>query len=109
MSRNLLGEFEHHVLLALLHQGEEGYSVPVVVELEERTGREISPAAVFIALQRLEKRGLVESVLRAAPQEEGGRMRRYYTVSEEAKARIRESKQAYLNLWEGLDPVLEES
>ena len=108
MAKNLLGEFEHHVLLALLRQGEEGYSVPIVMELEERTGREVSPAAVFIALQRLERRGLVVSDLRSASPVEGGRKRRYYTVTEEAKSRIREARRAYLNLWDGLAPVLEE-
>ena len=45
MAKDLLGEFEHHVLLALLRRGEEGYSVPIVLELEERTGREVAPAS----------------------------------------------------------------
>ena len=49
------------------------------------------------------------SVLRAAPREEEERKRRYYTVTEEAKERIREARRAYLNLWEGLAPVLEEN
>jgi len=49
MSKKLLGEFEHHVLLALLRQGDEGYSVPIIGALEERTGREVAPAAARVA------------------------------------------------------------
>ena len=45
MPREMLGEFEHQVLLAILRLGGEAYSVSVVLELEERTGREISQAA----------------------------------------------------------------
>ena len=58
MGKQMVGEFEHHVLLALLRQGDEGYSVPIISELEERTGREVAPAAVYIALRRLEAKGL---------------------------------------------------
>lgn len=108
MAKDLLGEFEHHVLLALLRQGEEGYSVPIVLELEERTGREVAPAAVYISLRRLESKGLLVSELRTADPEEGGRERRYYRITADGMARVRAARKGYLNLWEGLEPVLEE-
>ena len=108
MSKGLLGEFEHQVLLALLRQGQEGYSVPIVTELEERTGREIAPAAVYMSLRRLEEKGILVSELRTADPGEGGRQRRYYAVTPEGMARIREARRSYLRLWEGLEPILEE-
>ena len=58
MGRETLGNFEHQILVTVLRLGGEAYSVPVVEELEERTGREVSQAAVFIVLRRLEKKGL---------------------------------------------------
>ena len=108
MGKKLLGEFEHHVLLALLRQGEEGYSVPVIAELEERTGREVSPAAVYIAFRRLEDRGLLTSELRSAPPEEGGRERRYYRITPEGMARMAEAREALISLWDGLELRLED-
>ena len=45
MPRKTLGELEHQVLLAVLRLGGEAYSVPLVLELEERTGREVAQAA----------------------------------------------------------------
>jgi DNA-binding PadR family transcriptional regulator len=107
MGKQLLGEFEHHVLLALLRQGEEGYSVPVISELEERTGREIAPAAVYIALRRLEEKGLLTSHLRMASPTEGGRERRYYSITPEGLARMAEARKALMNLWEGMELRLE--
>ena len=59
MGRDTLGEFEHQLLLAILQLGGEAYSVPLVNELEERTGREVAQAAVFIVLSRLEKKVLL--------------------------------------------------
>lgn len=103
MGKQLLGEFEHHVLLALLRQGNEGYSVPIVTELEERTGRDVAPAAIYIALRRLEDRGLLISELRSATVEDGGRERRYFRITREGMARMSDAKDALMNLWEGLD------
>jgi DNA-binding PadR family transcriptional regulator len=107
MSKELLGEFEHQVLLALMHQGKEGYSVPVIDELEARTGRDIAPAAVYIALKRLEEKGLVVSHLRHATRAEGGRQRRYFAATDEGKARLSAARTAYLSLWAGLEGELE--
>ena len=104
MSKDVLGEFEHQVLLAVLRSGEDAYSVPIVVEFENRTGRDIAPAAVYIALRRLEEKGLTTSELLSP--DEGGRSRRYFQVTEAGLAQLRESKRRYVSLWEGLDPLL---
>ena len=108
MGTKLLGEFEHHVLLALLQQGDEGYSVPIIAELEERTGRTIAPAAVYIALRRLEEKGLVISHLRSAHLDDGGRERRYYAITPEGMAKLAEARKALVSLWDGLHLELEE-
>ena len=69
-----LGEFEHLVLLTLVRLGGRGHAAPVVAELETATGRTAAPAAVFIALRRLEQRGLVRSTqARSAARRRGTR------------------------------------
>jgi PadR family transcriptional regulator PadR len=109
VGKKLLGEFEHHVLLALLRQGEEGYSVPVIAELEKRTGRNVAPAAVYIALRRLEDRGLLTSELRSASSEDGGRERRYFTITPAGMSRMTEAREALMSLWDGLELRFQES
>lgn len=105
MGRDSLGEFEHQVLLAILQQGGESYSVPIVVELEERAGREVTQAAVFIVLRRLEEKGL----LRSRMEEDSGRSRRYFRITASGMRRLRESRQVLLQMWEGLDKALDET
>ena len=39
MVREMLGEFELRVLLAAMRLDPDGYSVPIALELEERTGK----------------------------------------------------------------------
>jgi DNA-binding PadR family transcriptional regulator len=106
VSKEVLGEFEHQVLLAVLRCGEGAYSVPIVLEIEARTGREVAAAAVYIALRRLEEKDLAASDLRAP--EGGGRSRRYFTVTPRGVEQLRESRRRFVSLWEGLDPLLEE-
>ena len=105
MGRKGLGEFEHQVLLAVLQLGGEAYSVPIVVELEERAGREVSQAAVFIVLRRLEAKGLVRS--RVSGADGSARPRRYFEVTPGGLEQVRASREALLRLWDGLEAVLD--
>jgi DNA-binding PadR family transcriptional regulator len=107
MAKDTLGEFEHQVLLAVLRLGGEAYSVPLVLELEERTGRDVAQAAVFIALRRLEARGLLTSRLDDRAVGETGRLRRYFKLTPEALRRLKETRRALTRLWEGLDVKLD--
>ena len=106
MARETLGDFEHQVLLAILRLGGESYSVPIVVELEERTGREIAQAAVFIALTRLEKKALLVSRLDDPAVGETGRVRRYFKPTRLAVKKLKESRRSLVRLWEGLENTL---
>ena len=109
MPKATLGEFEHRVMLAILRLGGEAYSVPIVLELEERTGREVAQAAVFIVLQRLEKKGLLTSRMDDHAVGETGRVRRYFKPTAAAMERLKEARRTYDRLWQGLDAVLEVS
>jgi len=109
MSRETLGDFEHQVLLAVLRLGGESYSVPVVLELEERTGREIAQAAVFIVLSRLEKKGLLESRMDDGAETDTGKARRYFALTPLAIKRLRESRRALVRLWDGVEAKLDEA
>ena len=59
MSNQGLGDFEQLVLLAIVHLGGESYGVPIVDEIERRTGRAVARAAVYVTLRRLEDKGFV--------------------------------------------------
>jgi DNA-binding PadR family transcriptional regulator len=106
--KDVLGEFEHHVLLALLRIGPEAYTAAILSEIEDRTGREVSAAAVYIALRRLEKNGLVESELRSGRVPGQRHERRYFAVTGAGLAMVREARRRLTRLWEDLDAVLGE-
>jgi DNA-binding PadR family transcriptional regulator len=103
MGKQSLQSFELHVLLAMLRQGGETYSVPLVVALEKRMERPVSQAAVFIALSRLERKGLVTSRL---DEPHGGRARRYFKLTRQGLTVVKESRDEHARLWRGLGRLL---
>lgn len=107
MGRDTLGEFEQLVLLAILQLGQDVYAVPIVDEIESRTGRPVSRSAVYVTLRRLEDKGLVTSWLGESTPERGGKPRRCVEVTGEGTAALREARQMLDSMWKGLDPALE--
>jgi DNA-binding PadR family transcriptional regulator len=79
------------------------YGVPITEEIERRTGRSVSPAAVYVTLRRLEKKGLVTSWLGDPLPERGGKPRRCVKVEKKGLALLRESRQMMDSLWSGID------
>lgn len=108
MAKKVLGEFEHQVLLATVRLGTDAYSASIVAELENVTGRDVSPAAVYIALRRLEEAGLATSDFRSGEGAEGGRERRYFRATPHGLRMMRESRRRFLALWADHEELLEE-
>ena len=80
MSRVDLGDIEHLVLLAILRLGRDAYGIPILDEVCARSGREVSRATVYVALKRLEQKGLVTSKLGDSTPERGGRAKRFFKL-----------------------------
>lgn len=102
MSSDGLGELEHLILLAILRLGADAYGVPIVDELQRHSRRPILRPSVYLALRRLEAKGLVRSRVGEPEARRGGRARRYFELQPEAKARLRESQRVLNRLWDGV-------
>jgi len=107
MPPTVLGQFEHQVLLSILRNESESYSVEIVNSLERHTGREVATSAVFVALQRLKAKGLLKDRM-VAPGDQGGHARRYFRLTPGAMDAMRESRQSFLSLWSGVESALDE-
>jgi DNA-binding PadR family transcriptional regulator len=99
--KSSLGEFEHHVLLAALRL-EDAYTTSILAELERCTGREVSAAAVYIALRRLESAGMVKSQMRESNELGERRRRRYVRVTPSGVTLARDARNRLMSLWDGL-------
>ena len=109
MPRDSIGEFEHLILLAVLRLGDEAYGVPVIEEVESRTGRDVSQAAAYLTLKRLEQKGWIRSRLSEPTPERGGRAKRYVSLAPKGIERMRDTRAALVSMWEGVEPELDRS
>jgi DNA-binding PadR family transcriptional regulator len=98
-----LGEFEQVVLLAILRVGEEAYGVPIRAEIEECTGRDPAPGALYTTLDRLEEKGCVISRMGDPTPQRGGRARRYFEVTQSGVHAVARSQRSYQRLLKGLE------
>ena len=101
-----IGEFEQMVLLAVLQVRDDAYGVTVHEELQRHTARPVARGAVYMTLDRLEKKGLLTSTQSEPPAARGGRTKRCYALTRSAVLALRESRRALRSLWDGLEPVL---
>lgn len=106
MSRRFLGEFEHMVLAAALRLGDEAYGAALIREIREETGRRVPSGGLSLTLDRLEDKGLVRSRMGEPDARRGGRPKRYIEVTSAGVRAVRETREAMLGLWRGLETRL---
>lgn len=102
-----LGEFEQMVLLAILQVGEDAYGLAIRQELEARTGRKVSHGAAYVTLERLAKKGYVDTWMGEPTAQRGGRSKRHFRVTGAGVEALRESHEAMQGLRSGLEEILE--
>ena len=98
---NQPGEFEQVVLLSLASLESEAAGGDVYEKLVTTTGRETSMAAVYITLSRMEGKGWVVARSEAPPAGEGGKPRRYFSLTPMGVEELRSIRSQYERLWEG--------
>lgn len=104
-----LAEFEFRILLTVLRCGAESYAVAVHEELQRRSRRRTAIGAVYITLDRLERKGLLASSLGDPTPERGGRAKRYYRLTRTGRTAVTEECRMMQRLWQGLGIVEQES
>ncbi len=104
-----LGEFEQVVLLAILQSGSDAFALTIIRELDQRAARQVDRGALYKTLDRLEAKGYVSWSVEEATPERGGHRRRRFSVTNAGLAALRASREILLNMWDGLDAVLDPS
>jgi PadR family transcriptional regulator, regulatory protein PadR len=102
--RKYLGELEQLLLMAVLHLRDDAYGLRIREAIEAKTGRTVSPGAVYTALDRLERRGLMRSRLGDPTPQRGGKRKRYYRIEPAGAALLRDSQSALERMARGLEP-----
>jgi len=95
-----LGEFEELVLLSVRIMSDDASGATIQEVLETDAGRPVSLGAIYAALDRLARKGLVDSELGDPTSKRGGRRRRFYTVTTAGVEQLEASRSVRDAMWE---------
>jgi PadR family transcriptional regulator len=102
MAGRFLTDFELMVMLAVLRVRQHAYGVPIAREIEQTGRRSVTLAAVYLALDRLHRHGLVSWRLGDPTPERGGRAKKLFSVTPTGLRAIRRTQRAFAALWSGI-------
>jgi PadR family transcriptional regulator PadR len=107
-SRAFLGEFEQRVLLAILRCGARPRPVEIRRELAHASNHEISRGAFYTTLDRLEAKRLIAWTTVAGAAARDSLPDRHCQVTPAGIEALKASRKTLLQLWSGLEWILNE-
>jgi PadR family transcriptional regulator PadR len=97
-----LGEFEHFVLLSILHLEANAYGVTIRQQLKESINRDVTLGALYSTIERLENKGFITSKKGDAKPERGGKAKRLVNVTALGLKMLSKSKQQFEAMWKNI-------
>ena len=102
-----LGDFEQLILLALVRLGERAYGVSIHGEIVRRARRDVTIAAVYKTLERLEDKGLIASTVGEPTAERGGRRKKFFRIQPAGRRALSHALASLRRMADGLAPDLD--
>lgn len=103
-----LGELEQMILWTVLRLDDGAYGLAVRDQLQQRAGRSVARGAVYTTLDRLVGKGYLDSRLADPDASRAGRPRRYFKLTSTGREALREARDAFVNVWSGLEAAVED-
>ena len=101
-TKRLPGGFETLLMLAVLRLGENAYGVTIREELLDKAGKDVAVGAIYTGLERLARKGYVQSRLGDPTPERGGRAKRFYRLTAAGSNVLIDTQRAMRRLSSGL-------
>ena len=98
-SLKLLTRAEELILLAVWKLEKNAYCVPIREQISPITGENWSLGSVYMPLDRLIKKGYLESFLSDSTPERGGRHKRIYRLTDVGLKALLRVRQVQANMW----------
>jgi PadR family transcriptional regulator len=100
-----LGSLQQLTMLAVARLPNDAFGGAIQDELERVAGKEVAVSTIYVTLARLEDQGLVSSNKVEPDPGRGGKGKRFYELTPDGWVALQASKEAMLNMWEGVSPA----
>ena len=101
----LLSRSEELLLLAIWRLQDNAYGVTIRQQIKEVTNKTWAFGALFVTLDRLVNKGLLESYLSEPTKERGGRSKRIYKLTPEGIKALTEIKKIEEAMWKDISSL----
>jgi len=98
--RKYLSRPEEIILLAVNNLRENAYGVTIRKMVQEKTGKYWSIGAIYVPLERLEKKGFVRSFSSEPIAERGGRRKRLFQITRAGRIELEEIYRMNKIIWQ---------
>lgn len=102
----ILSRSDEILLLAVLRLKNEACGVGIVREVQRRTGKNVKLGALWVSLDILAKRGLVEKRMGDPTPKRGGRSKIYYTLTPDGLIALAQLFNFNRSLWKGIPGII---
>ncbi len=98
----ILSRTEELILLAIWRLQENAYCIPIHEHITNLTGENRLLGSIYMPLDRLVKRGFLESYLSDSTPERGGRQKRIYSLTRKGMEALNKSRDLQSQMWDGI-------
>lgn len=105
---DVLSRADEMLLLAILRLKDDAYGVSIVKEVKRRTGKKLKLGGLWVSLDILTKRGLVEKRMGDPTPKRGGRSKIYYSLTSDGVKALSLVSELNRSLWQGIGELLKD-
>ncbi len=102
----LLTRIEEIILMTVIHLDDNAYGITIRRRVEELTGRKYAVGAIYVPLDRLDKKGFLNSHFSDPSSERGGRKKRIYEVSAQGMKALKDIKLFHEELYNAVPVII---
>ena len=104
----MLTKLEEQVLLTVWRFKDQAYGINIYQHLEKVTSSKVAIGVIYFALDRLTKRGLLESYKGESTAVRGGMRKKFYKLSKKGLSELKKSKKINDRVWDGFPDTASE-
>lgn len=101
-----LTKLEELVLIAVLRLKDKAYGISIYDFIVNITGKEVSVSSVYFPLERLVRKGYLQTLKGEPTPKRGGMSKRYYRLTQAGIRILQENRSFNQTIWKGVAELL---
>ena len=103
----ILTRSDEMLMLTILRLRDNAYGVTIIRDIYKRTGKELKLGGLWVSMDNLYKKGLIDKHLADPTPERGGKSKMYYTITQEGRETLVNVRKIQDVLWQGISEKLD--